>query len=300
MRLSSPSMSAALIDGAVDGGADVLDLGNGRDGDGLFRRRRAPARRRRLRHRVTQPEAVHGDEDRARGSAAGGRRVGAAGRARPRSEAVRPARAARSGDGEGHLGRVRRQGALVRRRLRDRAAQGRDRRGERDGGRDAAAGARASADQRCHLLLRAGRELPQPRAEPAAAGEPRVHRREDAGGARRPRRRLRRGRRPLLLRRRHRRVRARRLRHRAPRRVDPAEGAGRQRHLRRPREPRRAGDDRARRRHRADQPRRPRLHQAPHAARRAPSSAARSRRTTTSATSPRPTPASSRSCSCSS
>ena len=27
MRLSSPSMSAALIDGAVDGGADVLDLG---------------------------------------------------------------------------------------------------------------------------------------------------------------------------------------------------------------------------------------------------------------------------------
>ena len=27
MRLSSPSMSAALIEGAVDGGADVLDLG---------------------------------------------------------------------------------------------------------------------------------------------------------------------------------------------------------------------------------------------------------------------------------
>src|SRR5512132_1765485 len=27
MRLSSPSMSAALIDGALDGGADVLDLG---------------------------------------------------------------------------------------------------------------------------------------------------------------------------------------------------------------------------------------------------------------------------------
>ena len=27
MRLSSPSMSAALIDGAVDGGAEVLELG---------------------------------------------------------------------------------------------------------------------------------------------------------------------------------------------------------------------------------------------------------------------------------
>ena len=84
-------------------------------------------------------------------------------------------------------------------------------------------------------------------------------------GAGRPRRRLRRRRRPLLLRRRHRRVRPGRLRHRAARRVDPREGARRQRHLRRAREPRRAADDRARRRHRPDQPGRPRLHQAPHA-----------------------------------
>ena len=51
---------------------------------------------------------------------------------------------------------------------------------------------------------------------------------QDARGAGRPRRRVRRGRRPLLLRRRHGRVRPRRLRHRAPRRVDPAEGARRQ------------------------------------------------------------------------
>ena len=68
------------------------------------------------------------------------------------------------------------------------------------------------------LLLRAGRQLPEPRAEPAAPGEPRVHRREDARGGRRPRRRVRRRRRPLLLRRRHGRVRPRRLRDRAPRR----------------------------------------------------------------------------------
>ena len=113
---------------------------------------------------------------------------------------------------------------------------------------------------------------------------------------RRPRRRLRRGCRPLLLRRRHRRVRPGRLRDGAARRVDPREGARRHRPLRRPRLLGRAGDDRARRRHRPRQPRRPRLHQAPHARRSTRSSRARSRRTTTSATSRRPTRASSRSC----
>ena len=62
------------------------------------------------------------------------------------------------------------------------AAARRDRRGERHGGSDAAAGARAAADgRRGALLLRARRHLPEPRAEPAAAREPRVHRREDAG-----------------------------------------------------------------------------------------------------------------------
>ena len=57
------------------------------------------------------------------------------------------------------------------------AAARRDRRGERHGRRDAAAGARAAADRRGALLLRAGRHVPEPRAEPAAAREPRVHRR---------------------------------------------------------------------------------------------------------------------------
>ncbi len=54
------------------------------------------------------------------------------------------------------------------------------------------------------LLLRAGRVVPEPRAEPAAAGEPRVHHRPDTQRGRRLRRRLRRRRRPVLLRRRHR------------------------------------------------------------------------------------------------
>ena len=100
------------------------------------------------------------------------------------------------------------------------------------------------------LLLRAGRDLPEPRAEPAPPGEPRVHRREGRAGRRRPRRRVRRRRRPLLLRRRHRRVRPGRLRDGAPRRGGAREGAGREGHLRRARELGRARDDRAGRRRR--------------------------------------------------
>ena len=115
------------------------------------------------------------------------------------------------------------------------------------------------------LLLRAGRHLPEPRAEPAPPREPRVHRREDARGGRRPGGGLRRRRRPLLLRRRHGRVRPRRLRHRAARGADAREGAGREDHLRRPRELGRARHRPRARRRAAGQPRRPRLHQAPDA-----------------------------------
>ncbi len=84
-------------------------------------------------------------------------------------------------------------------------------------------------------------------------------------GAGRLRRGLRRRRRPLLLRRRQRRVRPRRLRDGAVRRARAGEGARREDHLRRARELGRARDDRARRRHPAREPRRARLHQAPHA-----------------------------------
>ena len=56
---------------------------DGRDGDGLLRDRRARARRRDHGHRVAQPEAVHGAEDRAARRAAGRERVGAVRGARP-------------------------------------------------------------------------------------------------------------------------------------------------------------------------------------------------------------------------
>ncbi len=75
MRVSAPAMAAAVIEGAADGGADVVDLGHGRHRDGLPRGRRARPRRRHLRHRLAQPEAVHGHEDRAPRRAAGRRRL---------------------------------------------------------------------------------------------------------------------------------------------------------------------------------------------------------------------------------
>ena len=112
-------------------------------------------------------------------------------------------------------------------------------------------------------------------------------------------RRLRRRRRPLLLRRRHRRVRPRRLRHRAARGVLAKQGraamcsttsapAGPS--------PRRSRRRAARRSSTASGTR----SSSTGCARRTPSSPARSPPTTTSATSRRPIPASSRSCSCSS
>ena len=54
-----------------------------RDGDGLFRGRRARPRRRDRGHRLAQPEGVHRAEDRPRGRAARRRRVRAAGDPRP-------------------------------------------------------------------------------------------------------------------------------------------------------------------------------------------------------------------------
>ena len=84
---------------------------------------------------------------------------------------------------------------------------------------------------------------------------------------RRPRHRLGRRRRPLLLHRRPGRVRRRRLPHRAARRVAAAQVARRGDPLRRPREPRRRRHRARGRRHGAPQPRRPRVLQDAHARR---------------------------------
>ena len=141
------------------------------------------ARRRHHGHRVAQPEAVHGDEDRARA-------------ARCRSAASRgcstcatapcAATGATAARGEirarGHLGALRRPGA--------RRSSTSRRSGRCAVVIDAANGMAGAMLPpvlerlpmvdvvRCYF--EPGRDVPEPRAEPAAAGEPRVHHREDA------------------------------------------------------------------------------------------------------------------------
>ena len=203
-------------------------------------------------HRLAQPEGVHGDEDRAPRRAAGRRRVGPPRRPRPRRVAATVARRRRAGRSReydiwpAYVDRVLSfvdVAAIKPLRVVIDAANG-------------MAGAMLPPvlerlpSRGGPLLLRAGRLVPEPRAEPAPAREPRVHRPQDARGGRRPRRRVRRRRRPLLLRRRHGRVRPRRLRDGAVRRDRAREGARREDHLRRARELGGAGHDRARRRRR--------------------------------------------------
>ncbi len=146
-------------------------------------------------------------------------------------------------------------------------------------------------------LLGARRRVPRPRAEPAAAREPRVHHRQGPRGGRRPRHRLGRRRRPLLLHRRHGRVRRRRLPHRAAGRVGP------RRSTRAPTSsttsaPRARSPDivERRRRHARTSTASATPSSRPACATRAAPSAARSPATTTSPTSTTPTPARSRRC----
>ena len=117
---------------------------------------------------------------------------------------------------------------------------------------------------------------------------------------RRPRDRLGRRRRPLLLHRRHRRVRRRRLPHGAARRVAAAQEPRRGDPLRRARLARGAGHGHARPAARRTSTASGTRSSRRACARRARCSAARSPATTTSATSTAPTPARSRRCSCSS
>ena len=118
------------------------------------------------------------------------------------------------------------------------------------------------------LRLGAGRQHARRRAQPAAPREPPDHHGQGHGDRRRPRHRLGRRRRPLLLHRRQGPLRRRRLPHRAAGAVRAREAARRDDPLRRPRLPRRRRHRRGGRRHRARQPRRPRLLQDPDARRR--------------------------------
>ena len=211
---------------------------DGRHRDALLPRRLARARRRRDGHRLAQPEALHGRQARQGGrDRALGRRRHPGRAARDRGGPGRRARRRRGRAGR-HHGRVPPAGAGVHRSRCGHPAPGRRRRRQRDGRADGRPAARAPRPRPRDHLLDAQRRVPRPRAQPAAGGEPALHRREGPLRGRRARDRVGRRRRPLLLHRRRRGVRRRRLRDGAPGRLDPAQGAGRDDPLRRAREPR--------------------------------------------------------------
>ena len=206
-----------------------------------------------------------------------GMKIVAAGRAAGRQR-VGPDRGPRPGAGGGlarrrraasvetgrRLGRVRRPGARVRRPGRDRARCGSS--STRRTGWPArccrACSTGCPRSRSCAATSSPTARSPTtsptrscPRTASSSSGETLEEERRLRG-------RLRRRRRPLLLRRRPRRVRPRRLHDRALCRVDARARAGRQGDLRRPRLVGGARGDRARRRRAADQPRRPLVHQA--------------------------------------
>ena len=181
MRVSAPSMAAAVMEGAADGGADVRDLGMvgtemvyyavgelGLDGGICVTASHNPKQYTGMKIVRAGALPVGGDsglvEVRA-GAEAGFGPVTKRGAITPLD--VWP----------GFVDKVLSFVDLDA----DHAVADRRRRRQRHGRRDAAAGAGAPAHDRGRpLLLRAGRDVPEPRAEPAARGEPRLHHRQDA------------------------------------------------------------------------------------------------------------------------
>ena len=235
MRLSSPALAAAFIDGATRQGADVVDYGMIATDMLLFRRRaRWPRRRRRRSPRRTIPKQYNGMKMVRQGRVAA--RAATKGIARhPRDDRRRRA---------------------CRRRPRRRGTRDDEGRARRRTSSTSCRSSIASVIQPFNVVLDAGSgmgglvapklferlpcrttrlcfeidgTLSEPRSQPAHRREPPRHRRARGRGEGRHRHRLGRRRRSLLLHRRHRRVRVRRLRHRAARRSVPAEASGRDR-----------------------------------------------------------------------
>ena len=210
-----PRAGGALPRGAAGGGRARARRRPGRHRDALLPRRLARARRRADVHRLAQPEGLHrapsscararsrcpatsGIQDIRRDDrSAGGRRTGAPagtprGDARARSTSTRSSSAAALQFIDADAVRSGRRLKVV-----------------VDGGNGMAGPMVGPLLERLGLELietywTPGRQLPRPRAQPAAAGEPAVHHRAGARARRRPRDRLGRRRRPLLLHRRHR------------------------------------------------------------------------------------------------
>ena len=162
------------------------------------------------------PKAYTGAKMVERGSVALSGDRGLAGDPRPHRERPRRRPRRRLLRGGRHLRGLPARGAEGHRPERDQAAEGRRSTAATAWrGRWSARSCETPAARAGRDLLGPGRRVPRPRAEPAAAREPRVHRAQGDRDRRRPRHRLGRRRRPLLLLRRRRRVRPRRLPDRA-------------------------------------------------------------------------------------
>ncbi len=299
MRLSSPALAQAFIDGATSQGRDVVDYGMIPTDMLYFAVAQRRARRRRQDHRLAQPEAVQRHEDgAARGVPAerrGGHlrhprhdRRGHDRRRRPRSRGTVTTKDVLDAYVDHVMGFIdpslvkpfnvvldagSGMGGLVAPKLFDRLPC-----------------------RTTRLCFEIDGRFPNHEANPLIEENRRRHHRACAGREGRHRHRVGRRRRPLLLHRRHRRVHLRRLHHGAARRGVSAEAPRRDDHLRPARQLRRPGRGREVRRHVADEPGRPRVLQAADARDQRASSAARSRGTTTSATTSTRTTASSRRC----
>ncbi len=76
MRVSSPDMAAAFIEGAADAGVDVVDVGLVGTEMLYFAVSELGLDGGRNNHGLAQPQGVHGDEDRPPGRPPGRRRLG--------------------------------------------------------------------------------------------------------------------------------------------------------------------------------------------------------------------------------
>ena len=231
MRLSSPALAAAFIDGATSQGADVVDYGmmatdmlyfavarDGLDGGVQITASHNPKQYNGMKMVRKEAWPLSGEE-------------GLAEIREMIADGTIPPAAARRGTvtTQQRARRLRRARDVVHRRLGDQAVQRRARRRQRHGRPGRAEAVRAAPLQDDAALLRDRRPVPEPRGQPADRGEPQRHRRARDRGKGRHRHRLGRRRRPLLLHRRHRRVHLRRLHHGAARRSVPAEASRRRR-----------------------------------------------------------------------
>ena len=237
MRISSPSMAAALIRGATDGRRRRPRPRPRRHRDALFRGRRARAGRRRHRHGVAQPKEYTGTKIVRRGALpVGGDRAcstSATERYAPSSR-TRPTRPGQVQEHDIWPAYVERVLSFidVPRSSRSRSWSTPQTAWPAPCSRRCSATADRGASATTSSRTAPSRTTSPTRCSPRTASSSSSGRR----AGRRLRRRLRRRRRPLLLRRRRGRVRSRRLRDRAPRGGGAGEEPGREDHLRRPRQ----------------------------------------------------------------